>query len=314
MGRAKGANLICSAAFEAAGTPGTVPVSGFYKVPLVSHGLGEEAPLMDEELLGLGREPLDPIPDVKTNAGDIVVPVDVRNFGMWLKLFLGAPTTTGTGQRTHVFASGLLALPSMSIEMNSPEVTNGATVNYGARGNSFQIGLARSGKLNASCNLICIGETDPGASAAGTPTARAVQRFVQATGAITKDGSALGSVVAAELSFSNQLEAVESIKADGRIEDSDPGMVMLGGKLTVLYKDNTLLAAATSNPPTPIALTFGWTSGANSLLFSLPRVFLPKPKRPVSGPKGIQAEYVFKASGANAASLTATLVNDVTGY
>jgi hypothetical protein len=312
MGRALGANAKVAAAFET--TVGTTPVTGFFSVPLSTHSLGEEQPLITSDLIGLGREPQDPVPDVITNAGDIVVPVDVRNFWYWLKLAFGAPvsTTGSAGEEVHTFTSGAASLPSMSIEIGAPEVP-AYSINYGARLNQLKISLSRSGLLSATCSLIAIGESAQATiSAAGTPTAKAVTRFAQATGAITKDGAVLGSVVQADFTFSNNLDPVETIKADGRIEDSDPGMVMMSGSITVRFKDEILMNAAANQ--TPCALSFGWTNGLHSLIFNVPRVFLPKAKRPITGPKGIQAQFNWQASGASAASVTVVLTNDVTVY
>lgn len=315
--RARGSNARVVGSFE--DTAGIVPAltAPWFTVPLVSHSLGEERPLIDSDLLGLGREMQDPTPDVANNDGDIVVPVDVRNFGNWLKLYLGAPTTSGSGTFTHVFKSGAQALPSLSIEIGSPEVPS-FSVNRGARGNQLRIGMARSGLLNATCSLVCIGETTPAGATVGaaTPTSRAVTRFPQATGSVKRDGVVLGSVVTADFTFSNQLEKVETIQGDGRIEDSDPGMAMMSGSVTVRYKDNSLLTAASSSPPTPVELAFGWQIGSFSLIFLVGRVFLPRPKRPITGPNGIQAQYNWSSSGqtTSGSALVATLVNDVTSY
>jgi len=312
MGRAIGSNAKIAGVFEA--TPGVTPNAGFFSIPLASHTMGEERPLIASDLLGLGREPQDPISDVATDNGDMVVPVDVRNFGHWLKLAFGMPTeaTGGGAEEIHTFTSGAAALPSMSIEIGAPEVP-AFSVNYGARLNQLKIGLARSGLLNATCSLIAIGETAPvAATVMPAPTSLPVLRFAQATGSIMKDGVALASVVAADLTFSNNLDPVETIKADGRIEDSDPGMVMASGSLTVRFRDTVLMTAASNG--TPCALSFGWTNGPHSLIFTLPRVFLPPAKRPISGPKGIQAVFNWQASGALAASMTAVLTNDVASY
>lgn len=316
MGRALGANAKAVAVFET--TPGTVPGSGaaWGKIPFVSHSLGEERGLLPSDLLGQGREMLDPVSDVANNDGDFVVPVDVRNFGKWLKLFMGAPATTGAaGAFTHVFTSGGAALPSMSIEIGAPEVP-AFSVHRGVRGNQMRIPMQRSGLLNATLSMIAIGETDPAAATVGaaSPTEMAVLRFPQAVGYVKKDGVALGSVVSAGLTFSNDLEKIETIQPDGRIEDSDPGQAMMSGDIVVRFKDTLLLAAASTSPPTPVALEFGWVLGAYSLIFSLPRVFLPRPKRPITGPKGIQATYNWQGSGALGYVLTATLSNDVTSY
>lgn len=312
MGRAIGANTKVAGAFEV--TPGTIPANGFFAMPIVSHTLGEERPLISSDLLGLGREAQDPIGDRATNAGDIVVPVDVRNFGRWLKLFFGPPAeVAGAGaEEVHTFTSGAASLPSMAIEVGAPEVPAYST-HYGIRGNQLKIGLSASGLLNATCSVIAIGETAPvAASVAGVPATLATTRFAQATGSITKDGAALASVVSADFTFSNGLDPVQTIKADGRIEDSDLGMVMMSGSLTVRFRDTVLLTAASTGAP--CELDFGWTSGVHGLVFKVPRVFLPPTKRPVPGPKGIQATFNWQASGAMAPSVTAILTNDVAAY
>ena len=316
MARARGANAKAFGVFET--TPGTVPAGGaaWFGIPFVSHTLGEEQPLLESDLLGLGREMQDPTPDVTTNDGDLVVPVDVRNFAHLLKLFFGAPATASNdGLFDHVFTSGAATLPSMSIEVGMPEVPS-YSVHRGARGNKLKISMSRSGLLNATCSLICIGETTPtGASTAGGSATAAlpITRFPNATGFVKKDGAALGSVVSTDITISNQLEKVETIQADGRIEDSDPGMFMVSGTTNVRFKDAVMLTAASSG--TPIELDLGWAAaGGMGLVFAMPRIFLPKAKRSISGPGGIMASYNWQASGADAAALVATLTNDVASY
>lgn len=314
--RARGSNIKVIGCFET--TVGAVPANngGWGTIPLVSHSLGEERPLIESDLLGQGREMQDPVPDVATDDGDIVVPVDVRNFGRWLKLFFGQPVTTGDAEDgyEHVFTSGAAALPAMSIEIGSPEVP-AFSVNRGARGNQLRIAMSRSGLLNATCSLICIGETDPAGVSVGpvNPTALPTTRFAQATGFVNKDGIPLGSVVGADLTFSNNLEKVETIQEDGRIEDSDPGMAQISGSLTVKFANTTLLAAATAR--TPLDVEFGWTFGEFSLVFRVERLFLPLSKRPVTGPNGIQAQFNFQASApVGGHCCVVTLVNDVATY
>jgi hypothetical protein len=101
---------------------GTAPATGYRTVPFASTTLGSEQPLLNSELLGYGRDPLAPIKDAVTADGDVVVPIDVENFGLWLKAAFGQPTTTGTTPKTHTFQSGSWTLPSMAIETAMPEV------------------------------------------------------------------------------------------------------------------------------------------------------------------------------------------------
>ena len=74
-------------------------------------------------------------------------------------------------------------------------------------------------------------ESVAAASAAGTPTSLALQRFGHFNGAITRNGLALGNVISAEVTYSNGLDRIETIRSDGRIEGADPGMAALTGRV-----------------------------------------------------------------------------------
>ena len=312
MPRARGANAKLAGAFET--TYGTPPGSGFFPLPFVSETLGPEQELIEDDLLGNGRESYDPVEDVVVNDGTVVVPVDLRNFGYWLKLLFGNPATTGSDPYTHIFTSGADSLPSLSAEAMMPDVPS-YEMNYGLRANSLQIGLSRSGLLNGSIELVGKGALDRAStSAAGTlATELAVRRFRQATGEIKREGTKLGSIVSAEVSFTNNLDKVETIQPDGEIEDVDPAKAMATGNLVTRYDSLTLHNDATNN--TPVELSFGWAlSGGYSLIFNMPRVFLPRKKTPIEGPNGVQSSLNFLASGAEGACITATLVNDVATY
>ena len=103
MARARGANPIMAAAYES--TYGTVPGSGFKKLPFVSADIGEDQALIASDLLGYGRDPQQPARDVINNEGNIVVPIDLRNFGYWLKLLMGAPHEFCPVLRQKIFRS-----------------------------------------------------------------------------------------------------------------------------------------------------------------------------------------------------------------
>ena len=312
MGRPIGINMVMNAVAET--TYGLTPATPFTKLPLVSHNLGEEQGLIEDDQLGFGREGLDPTPDVITNDGDVVVPVDLRGIGFWLRQTFGPPTTTGpvNGKYTHVFTSGAQALPSTSIEMGYPDEPSWTT-NYGCVVNSIKISLSRSGNLNATLSFIGQGETDPVAlSIGGVTTSLRGPRFAQATGKITIEGAAAADIVSADNAYSNQLDKVEVIRDDGRIGGVDPGKAMTSGSLTARGPRGTLFAK--SRAKLPAGVSFGWVQDGGSLTFALPRIFLPRPKRPVTGPKGLQATFNYQASGASGAQLTATLVNDVASY
>ncbi len=313
MPRARGANAVMHAAFESA--YGTPPAAGYRLMPFVSSNLGAEQGLIESDLLGQGRAPADPTYDVTNNDGDVVVPLDTQAFGIWLKLLLGAPTSADfDGRRAHTFRTGLPVLPSQSVEIGLKDVSS-FTTNYGMRANTLQIQMQRAGLVNATLGLIGKGETVPAnVSQAGSPTGwPANKRFANATGRIELDGVPVGEVVSAQLSFSNALDKDETIKPDGEINDVDPGMPTLALTLTTKFADASLYNKATSQ--TPVAVKLVWQVGTVSLSFEVPRVWLPRVKRPITGPAGIQAQ--FNAVGSSAAGvplMTAVLINDVEGY
>jgi hypothetical protein len=238
MGRALGINAVQHAVFETA--YGSTPASAFKKLPFVSNALGEERPLIEDDQLGFGREGLDPTYDVATNDGDVVVPMDTRAIGFWLKLLLGQPTDGGgAGAYTHTFVSGAPTLPSASIEVGNPEVPS-YSVNYGALANQLRVQMSRSGMLNATVGIIAQGETRAvSASVAGTPTVLTGPRFQQAVGSVKRGGTQLGGVTAADFTFSNSLEKVETIRDDGRIEGADPLRAMMTQRSTSTTPQST---------------------------------------------------------------------------
>jgi hypothetical protein len=228
---------------------------------------------------------------------------------------MGAPTSVdNSGVITHTFVSGALTLPSMAIEIGLPEVPSYG-MNVGVRANTMKIQLQRSGLLNATMSLIAQGETKAGVSAAGSPSEAVIERFSQFMGEIKRDGTALGHIVSAELTYMNNLDKVEVIRPDGRIEDADPAMVSVTGTVNVRFADTVLLDQATSGDP--CELSFGWAIDAdNSLLFTIHSAFLPKPKTPIQGPGGIQAAFAWQAAKDPVLlkTCTAVLVNDVAAY
>ena len=312
MARAYGANASLLAAFEP--TYGTTPTGDFGKIPFVSTTLGSEQGLIANDLIGLGRDPSAPIRDVIKVEGDIVIPIDLRNIGMWLKALLGSPVSLGDTAHTHTFVSGNSGLPSLSLETGLPDIP-AYFLASGVMANSLQVKFARSGAADATLGLIAQGEVKRTASADVTPTTLPITRFNQFQGSIKKNGQALGNVVAAQLTYSNNLARIETIRSDGKIEGSDPTVASLTGNLEVRFADTELIDAATNN--TPLELTFSYVIDATkSLTFIAHEVYLPKPKLSISGPGGIQATFDWQAAKNTAAGhmLTVQLVNDVVAY
>lgn len=312
MARAQGARSQMALAFESA--YGTPPAAGWFKMPFAGSGLGSEQPLLNSELLGYGRDPQAPVPDAIAADGDIAIPIDLRNFGIWLKAAFGDPATSGIDPYTHVFESGGWDLPSMSIEIGMPEVPFFG-MNSGVVLNALSWQMQRSGLLTATAGLIAQSETPATTTGAGALTELALKRFGSFQGSVQRGGTSLGNVVSAQINYTNNLDRIETIRNDGKIDGADPSIAALTGQIDVRFADQTLLTQAIDGDPAE--LTFGYSFGAGeSFELVAHAVYLPKPRLQIQGPQGIQASFQWQAAFDSGVGrmCTATLINDVATY
>jgi hypothetical protein len=299
-------------AFET--TYGTPPASGFTRMPFASTTLGAEQPLLASELLGYGRDPLAPIKDAVTSDGDAVIPIDAASIGFWLKAAFGAPTTSGTTTKTHTFQSGNWTLPSFAIETGMPEVPRYAMY-AGCKLDSLSWQMGRSGLLTATARVIAQGETTATASVAGALADLALTRFGHFNGSIKRNGQAIGNVVSADITYANNLDRVETIRADGKIEGADPSIAALTGNIVVRFADQTLVTQAINGDACTLEFEYALTSGVG-LKLTAHAVYLPRPRVEIAGPQGIQATFDWQAalSADPGRMCTVVLTNTVTGY
>ena len=313
MARAQGARARMALAFET--TYGTPPVSGYTRMPFASATLGAEQPLLNSELLGYGRDPLPPIKDAVTSDGDVVVPIDAQAFGFWLKAAFGAPTTTGSeAPYTHEFQSGAWTLPSMSIETGMPEVPRYAMYS-GCVLDQLSWQMQRSGLLTATARLVAQGEAVGTTTSAGAPAELALKRFGHFNVSIKRNGVSLGNVVSAEITYANNLDRIETIRADGRIDGADPSIAALTGRIEVRFADQTLVTQAIDGDPCEMEFAYSLPSG-EAFTFTVHAVYLPRPRIEISGPQGVQASFDWQAArdATEGRMCTATLVNAVEEY
>jgi len=313
MARAQGARAQMALAYES--VYGTPPASGYFKMPFASSTLGAEQPLLESELLGYGRDPLAPIKDALTSDGDVVVPIDAIGFGYWLKAAFGDSTTTGAeAPYTHEFRSGSWTLPSLAIEIGMPEVPRFAMY-AGCVVDQLSWQMTRSGLLTASVSLIAQGETPAAATGAGTPTEITLQRFGHFNGSIKRDGVALGNVVSTQITYGNNLDRIETIRADGKIDGADPSMAMLSGSMEVRFADTTLMDQAINGTTCALEFAYSLPTG-ESLTFTAHSVYLPRPRVEIGGPQGVQATFDWQAAKDSIVGrmCTVTLINDVETY
>ena len=185
----------------------------------------------------------------------------------------------------------------------------------GARANSIAFNFARSGEAQATVSLMAQSETASETSVSNAPEVKNYTRFSQFQGFIKSGGETLANVTSASVTYSNNLEKIETIRSDGKVEAIDLGVSSLSGSIAVRYGDNALMDKARAGVPVDLELGYQ-LSDTQKLVITCHEVYLPKPKRSISGPGGIECSYDFQ--GAQNAELgkmvTVQLINDVEEY
>lgn len=129
-------------------TPGTYaekPSGNWNEIPVMRIANGVDQPLTPDPRLGQGREPNDPTPEIRRVNPSADVPLDLRNFGYWLKAAYGAPLTSTARATGKITFSGQPAATSTL-------TLNGATwtfVSGSPTGNQTQIGANLAATLTA---------------------------------------------------------------------------------------------------------------------------------------------------------------------
>jgi hypothetical protein len=244
----------------------------------------------------------------------VVIPIDAASIGFWLKAAFGAPTTSGTTSKTHTFQSGNWNLPSFAIETGMPEIPRYAMY-AGCKLDSLSWQMGRSGLLTATARVIAQGETVATSSAAGSLTDLALTRFGHFNGSIKRNGQAIGNVVTADIAYANNLDRVETIRADGKIDGADPSVAALTGNIVVRLADQTLVTQAINGEACTLEFEYALTGGVG-LKLTAHAVYLPRPRIEIAGPQGIQATFDWQAALAAdpGRMCTVVLTNTMTGY
>lgn len=312
MSNAYGSNAKVIAAFET--TYGTIPTDGYTQIPFSKYDVSASQGLIDDDLLGNGRDPSKPSLDAISVSGGITVPVDSRSFGFWLKAAFGDPVTTGLTTKLHTFKSGALAIPSICLQVQNPEIPLYRS-HMGAKVDTIDVDFQRTGLTTAQIAMVAQGENKDSASADSTLTTYDSGRFSSFNGFIKKDGVAMGRVVSAKLKYSNGLDKIETIRSDGKLDGVDPTNAMAEGSITVRFDNTALFDSASAG--TPVKLEFGYDAGEDKKLnFIVHEAYLSRPSLPIDGPKGIQVTFDFKGAKNTTAGcmMTAELTNDVDSY
>ena len=92
-------------------------------------------------------------------------------------------------------------------------------------------------------------------------------------------------MVSAEITYANNLDRIETIRSDGRIDGADPSIAALTGRIEVRFADQTLVTQAIDGEACEMEFAYVLPSG-ESFTFTVHAVYLPRPRIEISGPQG----------------------------
>ena len=294
---------------------GVIPDEGDIQIPFISSTVDSEQNLIASNILGLGRDPTQPFQDIIDVGGELAVPVDLNNIGIWLKAIFGMPTTKmNESVCEHIFESGKTSIPSYSLEVGLPEVPQFIRF-AGVRADSIAFNFERSGEAQVTVSVMAQSEFGAETSISAAPDVKRFVRFSQFQGFIKSGGTRLANITTASVTYSNNLERIQTIRNDAKVEAIDLGVASLSGNIAARYGDNIMLDKARDGAPVDIELGYQ-ISDTQKLAITCHEVYLPKPKRSINGPGGIECSYDFQGAKEQTLGkmMTVTLVNDVEEY
>ncbi|WP_191085627.1 phage tail tube protein [Roseococcus microcysteis] len=299
-------------------TYGEAASGNYHQLGLMTGALAPRQELLDVPVLGLGtgRNPTDPMLGEVTLEDTINVPVTTDGFGHWLRLLMGAPTSTGSGSAfTHVFSSGAAALPSNTLVLDyGPRLgSNRYMRGLGVRAASAALEFSNAGPARADIALVGQGGEYVSSPGTGTPALSHGAVFNRAAGVIKLGETSLGKVTSSSLNLSNGIQSLRTIRNDRKIEEAEEGLFTGTGSVTLRFAEGGLLPASLAGTPVDLSIGFE-VSETRSLMFRMERAFLSRPGPRIEGPQGVDVTYEFRASGEGlAAAVVATLKNGVAG-
>lgn len=297
------------------GTTPSIASGEMISLPFNDESLGSEEEMINPQTITGTRYGVEPAFGNISVQGAVTVPLDVRNFGYWLKMILGAPTSTGSGTYTHVFEPET-TIPSASVEIGYDDITVYRPFT-GIKANSMSLSFQKSIELVANIDLMGKNEGDAAESSiAVSPKTLVFDRFNAKGVSLKKGGDAITTVRKVDLTVGNDL-ATDIFCIDGTgFRNSLPETnFVVQGSIEVLFENSTIYNEAVNGTETSLQITLA--SGTNSLVLDIYELKFPRKPPTSSGSAPVFLELPFIAyyqDNAQGVPFRATLINNVATY
>lgn len=298
---------------------GVTPVTpAAYRLPFNTNSLTGSQGLITSNTITGRRDPVEPGRGTVDVSGTIVIPLDVRNIGIWLTHMFGAPVTTGEATPyTHVWTLGD-TMPSASIEKGFGDIGSYG-VYPGVKVSKFSLSAEMgNNELTASLDVMGANEVFNATSMAASPTELALTRFNIFQGSVKENATTLAICRKFEFNIDFGLDGDTycfSESGSPTRQDINEGLAQITGSIETLFKDSVLLNKAINGTET--SLEFKFANGAHSLSIVLGELVFERKSPGIDGPKGVVFSPNYQAyfsDSANNSAVKITLINDVDSY
>jgi len=310
-------------------TYGTNPFSSpgdSIKMPYVSSDMGSTENMIASEVINSGSphetEPSFGHVDV---SGDIVVPLDIRYSGYWLKALAVTPDTTDNldGTYTHVFdpaSSADAEIPSFTYEEGYPDVSE-YKLFTGCKVGGCNINFELNQEMNMDLSVMGKDETASATAVDSAPSEpHTLNKFFAKGISIKIDGTTYNIATSMNLSIVPVLDSeVYTVSGNGFRHSLPLIGYEVTGSFNALFQNQDLYDKALANTVTDIEILCSRTIGGDTwtLSFDMQETLFPREKLQKSGKGTIYQPVSFRAfhsTGSNGYPLRITLFNDVASY
>jgi hypothetical protein len=275
---------------------GTFATGNYTFIDFESLDMQAEDTVTGRPLLGRGNEPQRGTRGPLVARGTLVLAVDLVVTPVFLRYFLGPPTTTGSTNYTHVFKSGSDAVISFSMEVQHTDAASGAPVYTKYSGvivDSMTPSFDQNGR--PTLGLIAADEDETNVSVAGTPVAVAPTFYNQKSLTILRDGAHLPKVARLGIVLSRNVDPFPELGRGGKVTCVTPGMWTMGGDLALRFDDTAYYQVAKGE--TLFDFAWGWEVDPNrKIVFELEQCELARRGKAIGGPGPVERTYRLIAS------------------
>lgn len=285
--------------------------------PFVTIDIGSNENMIESQVILPGnRSETEPALGHVSVEGSIEVPVDVRYFGYWLKLFYGAPTTTPDGDNyVHVFSHGN-NVPSFTLDDGYPDINQYKKFN-GLKLDSMSMNIELNNEVTCSFQVFGREEILGSTPLDSSPNSSLVlDKFHAQDFEVGIDGSAYDNCTDVSIEQGNHLNSGIYTAGSNGFRHSLPATgFSCNGVFHTLFEDRNLYTDALNG--TSKRLTPKITRGDFYIEFDMPEIMFPRSPLQKNGKDVVYEEFKYRAFYKKSTAktpITVTLKNDVASY